>query len=381
MSTACADEVVAPPGDGEATTCVGPAWTYEHDLGFTRWSDTGGAAAESGDVVLVVWQERLENQGGGDEVHGRFLDAATGEPRGDLTPLRTTSSQVWVRPVDDGFIVFVQSAFTILVFHVDVDGAGFVSVGAYPRGDLGFTAVSTDAGVVAFGQGEVLHFNHDGRPGEVQRDGVASETMCRTSTALPDGRVAAWCFDLRSGAQRWLTLDADGESAVATPLDGFLEWPPVMAATDDGVFVVLPIDEKEARVALFDHDGRQRVAPVAVPLRAAAGGNDDVMIMGVNACTASCEGLGLVARGNRALLDVMTIPGGAERFDVVVDNDTITMSTRGVREVASRHMLTATASSPLSMWTRFAPHLPILDAWPPQVLVVERPCLRTATDG
>lgn len=35
-----------------------------------------------------------------------------------------------------------------------------------------------------------------------------------------------------------------------------LEWPAVMAASDAGVFMLLPIDEQAVHLAVFDEEGR-----------------------------------------------------------------------------------------------------------------------------
>jgi hypothetical protein len=379
LLSACADEVVAPVGDVEPTTCAGPTWTVERELGFTRWNDTGGAAAESGDVVLVAWVEREENTVL-HEIRGLLLDGATGEVRGEVPPVRGDFGDVWVQPVDTGFMVFVQNVFDVVAFHVDRDGGGFARVASYRRGDLLFTAVATDAGVLAFGEDEVLFFNHDGALQARRRDGGLAESICRASTALPDGRVAAWCTDLATGDQLWLTLDAEGQALGTTVVRPFMEWPPRLAASEVGVFVVLPVAEQVVQVALFDPEGVERVAPQTVRLRTVESG-DDVGIIGVNACTATCEGLGLAARGNRALLDVSTVfPSRAERFEVVFEDDTLRLQQRGVREVASRQFLTPTTTNPLSVWTRLGPHIPFLDMWPPHVLVVERACLPVSDD-
>jgi hypothetical protein len=372
--TACADEIVGQPG--EATTCEGPTWTYQRDLGFTRWSDSAGQSAESGGVVLVAWQEREENTGGPDSLRGVVLDAETGAVRRELDPMQGTFNDVRVRGVDGGFYLFAQEGFVVGVYHLAFGGTSFRRLLSIPRGDLAFDAVVTTDAVLAFGEHEMLVFDHDGGLAGRLTDGPFGTLTCRSGTFIPGGRVLAWCLE-DTGGEVLLAMDEDGSDPVVTPQPERLEWTPTLGAIDDGVLFV-SADGNDIRVALLDGDGGEIIPATSLPLRSTT--DDDAEVIGGNACTATCLGLTIAVQGDAAVVDISTSHQLAERFHIRVEGDELTIDARGRREVVSRQSLTSTGAGPLSTWTRFAPHVPILDGWPPQTLVVERSCLRSAVD-
>ncbi len=377
LLASCADEPVLPI---DATvTCDGPQWRWKRDLGFTRWNDGGGEAAESGGLVLVVWPDRLESTLDEAVVHGVVLDAESGEPVRDLIPASGDSSDVWVRGVDDGFYVFVRHHPFVAVSFVAHDATSFDPVGSVRSETFAFDAVVTSAGVLAFGDSGVDVFDHHGRFVAHRDDGVLRDVACRAAAALRDGSVVASCrSDDERGDELVVALEADGTSPVVVRNHSRrFPWAPVLAADDAAVFVAEPGDG-ELSVLVFTPDGREQIASAPIPL-AAFEKHPNAAIIGAGACSATCAGISLVAEGDGAMLTTFAVhEDGAEieRFLLRLDGATLDVESFGAHATADRQTLTAASPGVLSTVMEFAPHLPLDLWWPPQTVVVERTCVR-----
>jgi hypothetical protein len=394
--SSCVEEEVLQPGD--VSTCEGPRWKWRRDLGFTRWSDSGAESAESGGVVLVAWGERREESLDDLLLRGVLIDAVTGETRQELDAVEGDVNDLRVRGVDDGFFVFARQGLEVVVFFVAHEEPRWERVANIPIISGAFDAVATDAGVLAFGDDGIHVFDGRGRFVALRNDGLLADVRCRAGTAriagaadagsgvngdsvVGVGEVIASCQRRDGGGDVLLSMTADGRDAVewrneARPR----EWPPVLAAGNDVVFVAEP-DDNRLSVVVLDTAGRERVSATPLDLQG-LDVDKDVGLVGGGSCTANCSGISLVAQNDVALLEAYTVfPRRVERFLLRVEGDTLRVESHGLRETASRQGLTATRPGALSTWLEFGPHVPVLDLSPPQTVVVERTCLREDRGG
>lgn len=373
---ACGDEVVS----AVSSTCEGPQWRWENDLDTSRWVDVGAAAAESGGVVLVAWDERLENSGDDRTLNAALLDATTGETLRTISIPGSEFSGMSVLPIDSGFYVVTDVFMSLEVYFVDHEAQRFVHVGSVEDVNSSGFAVTTDAGVLVLGSDGVQLFDHDGAAAAVHDDGL--QRGCAGATALPDGRVMAWCYDWSTEDESLVTMNADGSepALLLARNDEDRGWVSLLAAGDAGTFY-LDAGEDQLSLALLNDDGTELVAAVPLQLQALEA-SDEASILGAGACSSTCDGISIVAEGNTAVIEVATFwPDQVERFLVNTDGNSLTIESIGTHHSTTRPMLTPAQPGALSASTRERWHVPVLDVWPPQTLVVERICVRRLADN
>jgi hypothetical protein len=377
----CDDEPIIPLS---SAVCEGPAWSFKRDLGFTQWTDIGGHAAVSGDRVLVVWQERQENQGEHDEAKFLMLDADTGKPISDA---RVLAGGAFIGDVfvlgggadngeDGDFLVFVTQNQRSTVFHIDSAGVTTRTGTTFPSWSQRGAAVTSN-GVVVLGNAELLRLDRRGRLLEriITSDWAGS---CDSVVVTPGDRLLAWCFDSIEERRFLLAVNDDGTDPVRTELSEFDNWTARLAATDDGVYLAFA-DGHDLVASFRNFDGAELTPPVELPRQKRG------EIVGATGCGATCKGTALAAQGDAALFSVVSWSADDEgRFDwakhaevyhLTVEGGVVVASDRGLRTVETTLTMSSSNSSPVSTWSDFGLHIPIVDGWPPPVLHVERGCV------